>query len=76
MSIGRLKIFIGARMRVNIEDKYSVLPAGSSMTEFSQKQIEQLKELFGTPLNLLSQRYGELSQSSDQMSQQIDQMTF
>jgi hypothetical protein len=63
-------------MRVNIEDKYSVLPAGSSMTEFSQKQIEQLKELFGTPLNLLSQRYGELSQSSDQMSQQIDQMTF
>ena len=41
------------------------------MAEFSQKQIEQLNELFGTPLNLLSQRYGELSQSSDQMSQQI-----
>ena len=58
-------------MRVNIEDKYSVLPAGSSMAEFSQKQIEQLKELFGTPLNLLSRQIGVLSQSSDQMSQQI-----
>jgi hypothetical protein len=48
---------------VYIEDKYSALPAGSNMDdEFSQKQLEQLKEIFGTPLNLLSQRVDELSQ--------------
>lgn len=49
-------------VRVYIEDKYSALPAGSSMAEFSQKQLEQLKEIFVTPLNKLSQRVGELSQ--------------
>jgi hypothetical protein len=32
------------------------------MAEFSQKQLEQLKEIFGTPLDNLSQRVGELSQ--------------
>ena len=49
-------------MRVYIEDKYYALPAGSSMAEFSPKQLEQLNEIFGTPLNKLSQRVGELSQ--------------
>ncbi len=32
------------------------------MAEFSQKQLEQLKEIFGTPLNKLIKRVGELSQ--------------
>ena len=75
MGIGRLKIFIGTRVRVNIEDKYSVFPAGSSMAEFSEKQMQQLKEHFGTPLNLLSQVYGELSQQIGVLSQSSDHMS-
>lgn len=47
------------------------------MAEFSQKQLEQLNEIFGTPLDKLSQGVDELSQqigaiNQRQIRQEVD----